>query len=132
MLLHCGESPSAVLVHAESSVITADDFMGMCAEEEQMSSSNAAESHSLFKEPGVLVPSVQYNLKAEVEEGVSLTFWRRQCILQTQVLVHNQPLLPFQQEFLIQEVLVDEWSGYNPDIHCVGALLFGKLWTVMR
>ena len=84
------------------------------------SSNSTLSSHAVIEEDCVK-PSLKYNLYVNNSDGEVLVMKGTMYETNPGVMVHNVPLPKTHQKFLIDQVLLTDWEGYNEDLHCVGS-----------
>ena len=113
--------PCDTPLQTRTEIITEEDFQGMAIDAVQESSKSAAESHALVEEEFVQPSEQIYHLYVYGDDGEPINcFIASMYFTNPGVLVHNKPLLPTQQKFLIEEVLDKNWNGYDEDVHVAG------------
>ena len=99
----------------EGSVITTDDFQTA----EQCSCKTAANTHALLiKDFDVANENGSYYLLASNKKCFKIKMYSTE----PGALVHNIELLAL-GKFRIDEVLDDDWQGFDEDLHCEGSFL---------
>ena len=99
----------------EGSVITTDNFQTA----EQCSSNTAALTHALLID----------EFDVANENGSYYLLANKKCFQATMystepgALEHNKQLLDSEEKFRIDEILDDDWEGFDEDLHCEGSFL---------
>ena len=110
------ESRDTLKQIVESSVITTYDFQTA----EQCSSKTAALTHALLIEDfDVANENGSYYLLANNKKCFKTTMYSTE----PGALVYNKELLDSEGKFQIDEVLDDDWEGFDEDLHCEGSFL---------